>query len=196
MALAAEEAHEPHRTIPRGLMLAQVTLIVLVVLTWFFASAAGSDYTKTGEPNNLYPLPLVYREVWPGRSTLPHLIAFSVVALCGMVASYNGMIYAVSRQSFSLGRAGYLPRSSGTCTRSAARPTSRSSFWSLVTAGFVVWGYFNEQAVLVAVLTCNLTALIWYVLAMVCLFILRVQEPDMPRPYKVPLYPSCRRWCS
>ena len=56
-------------------------------------------------------------------------------------------------------------------------------------AGFVIWGYFNEAAVLVAVLTCNLTALIWYVLAMVCLFILRVKEPDMPRPYKVPLYP-------
>lgn len=53
----------------------------------------------------------------------------------------------------------------------------------------MVWGYFNEKAVLVAVLTCNLTALIWYALAMVCLFILRHREPDMPRPYKVPFYP-------
>src|SRR5439155_19466131 len=42
---------------------------------------------------------------------------------------------------------------------------------------------------LVAVLTCNLAALIWYVLAMVCLFILRRRDPHMPRPYKVPLYP-------
>src|SRR5205085_10088288 len=56
-------------------------------------------------------------------------------------------------------------------------------------AGFVVWGYFNNDAVQVAVLTCNLTALVWYALAMVCLFLLRVREPDMPRPYKVPLYP-------
>ena len=38
-------------------------------------------------------------------------------------------------------------------------------------------------------MTCNLTALIWYVLAMVCLFVLRIREPNMPRPYKVPLYP-------
>ncbi len=30
-------------------------------------------------------------------------------------------------------------------------------FWSLVVAGFVVWGYFNAAAVEVAVLTCNLT---------------------------------------
>src|SRR5262245_18533588 len=31
VALAAEEAHEPHRSIPRGLVWAQLTLIVLVV---------------------------------------------------------------------------------------------------------------------------------------------------------------------
>jgi ethanolamine permease len=62
-------------------------------------------------------------------------------------------------------------------------------FWSLVVAGFVVWGYFNEKAVEVAVLTCNLTALIWYALAMVCLFRLRWKQPHLDRPYKVPLYP-------
>jgi len=189
VALAAEEAHEPHRTIPRGLLLAQITLIVLVVLTWFFAAAAGSDYRVTGNKEIDYPLPLVYSQVWPGREHLPHLFAFAVVALCGMVASYNGMIYAVSRQSFSLGRAGYLPRLLGHVHANRRTPVVSILAWSVVVAGFVYWGYFNEEAVVVAVLTCNLTALIWYALAMVCLFILRVKEPDMPRPYKVPFYP-------
>src|SRR5579864_4455373 len=106
VALASEEAHEPHRTIPRGLMLAQVTLIALVLLTWFFAVTAGADYKKTGDLNNLYPLAAVYREVWPDRSNLPHVLAFCVLATCGMIASYNGIFYAVTRQSFSLGRAG------------------------------------------------------------------------------------------
>ncbi|MBM4075390.1 MAG: amino acid permease, partial [Planctomycetes bacterium] len=40
VALAAEEANEPHRTIPRGLVWAQLTLIVLVLLTWLFACGA------------------------------------------------------------------------------------------------------------------------------------------------------------
>jgi ethanolamine permease len=62
-------------------------------------------------------------------------------------------------------------------------------FWSLVVVGFVIWGYFNRSAVDIAVLTCNLTALIWYVLAMVCLFVLRRRDPHMLRPFKVPLYP-------
>jgi ethanolamine permease len=186
VALAPEEAHEPHRTIPRGLTLAQVTLIVLVILTWFFVSAAGSDYRKTGDDDMSYPLPFVYGEVWPGSG---HLLAFSALAIFGMVVSYNGMIYAVSRQSFSLGRAGYLPRALGHVHPTRRTPDASIFFWSLVVAGFVLWGYFNEQAVLVAVLTCNFAALVWYVLAMVCLFVLRRRNPHMPRPYRVPLYP-------
>jgi ethanolamine permease len=186
VALAPEEAREPHRTIPRGLTLAQITLVGLVVMTWFFASGAGSDYRKTGASGMDFPLPFVYGEVWPDSW---HLIAFSVMAIFGMIVSYNGMIYAVSRQSFALGRAGYLPGVLGHVHPVRRTPDVSIGFWSLVVAGFVIWGYFNGDAVTNAVLTCNLTALIWYVLAMVCLFILRVRDPHMPRPYKVPLYP-------
>ena len=190
VALAAEEAHEPHHSIPRGLMLAQITLIVLVVLTWFFASAAGNDYKVTGNGTEiLFPLQWVYREVWPGAQHKPHLIAFSLFAIFGMVASYNGMLFAVSRQSFAMGRAGYLPSILGHVHPVRRTPDVSIFVWSCVIAGFVIWGYFNEAAVMIAVLTCNLTALIWYVLAMICLFILRVKEPHMARPYKVPLYP-------
>jgi ethanolamine permease len=186
VALAAEEAHTPHRTIPRGLVLAQLTLIGLVALTWFFASAAGIDYRRTGHEENDYPLPQVYGDVWPGTW---HLLAFSVVAICGMIASYNGMIYAVSRQSFSLGRAGYLPRFLGAVHPVRRTPIASILFWSLVVAAFVIWSHENRTLVMDAVLICNLTALIWYVLAIVCLFILRRREPQMPRPYRVPLYP-------
>src|SRR6266550_4759970 len=46
VALAAEEAHEPHRTLPRGLVWAQLTLIVIVVLTWLFACGAVDNYQE------------------------------------------------------------------------------------------------------------------------------------------------------
>ncbi len=189
VALAPEETHEPHRTIPRGMILAQITLIVLVIFTWFFAVAAGNDYKVTGAESNSFPLPQVFKEVWSKPSERPHLIAFSIVAIFGMIVSYNGMIYAVTRMSFSLGRAGYLPRILGHVHHNRRTPDVSIFFWSLVVAGFVIWGYFKYDAVMVAVLTCNLTALVWYILAMICLFILRVKHPNMPRPYKVPLYP-------
>lgn len=189
VALAAEEAHEPHKTIPRGLAYAQMTLIVLVVVTWFVVSAAGSDYRKIGDSTLAFPLPVVYQEVWPGTVHKSHLLAFSVLAICGMVASYNGMIFAVSRQAFSMGRAGYLPSFLGHVHPGRRTPDAAIATGSLVTAGFVVWNYFHKDAVSISVLTCNLTALVWYALAIACLFILRTREPGMVRPYKVPLYP-------
>jgi ethanolamine permease len=166
--------------------LAQITLVGLVILTWFFAAAAGEDYKETGAEDMDYPLPFVYGQVWP-KSV--HLIAFSVAAIFGMIVSYNGMIYAVSRQSFALGRAGYLPAVLGHVHPVRRTPDVSIFFWSVIVAAFVVWGYFRDTAVQDAVLTCNLTALIWYVLAMLCLFILRRRDPHMERPYKVPFYP-------
>jgi ethanolamine permease len=187
VALAPEETHDPHRTIPRGMTLAQITLIVLVLLTWFVAAGAGHDYLRTGDEEMSYPLPFVYGEVWPGSL---HLVAFSVVAIFGMIVSYNGMIYATSRQSFALGRAGYLPRVLGHVHPTRRTPDVSILFWSAVVAGFVVWGYFRKTAVDTAVLTCNLTALVWYILAMVCLFLLRWRAPGLERPYRVPMYPA------
>jgi ethanolamine permease len=140
VALAPEEAHEPHKTIPRGLTLAQITLIALVLLTWFFAAGAGSDFRKTGAEDMSYPLPFVYSEVWPNST---HLIAFSVVAIFGMIVSYNGMIYAVSRQSFALGRAGYLPSALGHVHPVRRTPDISIFVWSIVVAGFVIWGFLG-----------------------------------------------------
>jgi len=83
VALAAEEAHDPQVSIPRGMVLAQITLVMLVLLTWWFASAA-APYAETGAVD--YPLPLVFKKVW-GAGWF--LTAFSAVAVAGMLVSYN-----------------------------------------------------------------------------------------------------------
>ena len=183
VALASEEAHEPHVSIPRGMVLAQITLAVLVVLTWFFASA-GAPFAETGSV--VYPLPLVFKKVW-GRGWF--LTGFSAVALAGMVVSYNGMIYATSRQSFSLGRAGYLPTALGSVHPTRRTPHVSLAVWTAATVIFIIFGHFYEKATAVAILISTLTAVIWYVLAMVCLLVLRRKEPELVRPYKVPVYP-------
>src|SRR5689334_21086860 len=184
VALAAEEAHEPHVSIPRGMVLAQITLVALVLLTWWFASAA-APYAETGAVD--YPLPLVFKNVW---GTGWFLTAFSALAVAGMVVSYNGMIYATSRQSFSLGRAGYLPKWLGAVHPMRRTPHVSLAVWTGVTILFILFGHFYEKATAVAILISTLTAVIWYVLAMVCLILLRRKEPALFRPYKVPAYPS------
>ena len=183
VALASEEAQEPHVSIPRGMILAQITLVALVVLTWFFASAA-APYAETGAV--VYPLPLVVKRVW-GAGWF--LTGFSVLALAGMVVSYNGMIYATSRQSFSLGRAGYLPSFLGSVHPTRRTPHASLAVWTAVTIIFILFGHFYEKATAVAILISTLTAVIWYVLAVICLVVLRKKEPTLSRPYKVPVYP-------
>jgi ethanolamine permease len=184
VALAAEEAHDPQVSIPRGMVLAQITLVALVLLTWWFASAA-APYAETGAVD--YPLPLVFKKVW-GTGWL--LTAFSALAVAGMVVSYNGMIYATSRQSFSLGRAGYLPKWLGAVHPTRRTPHVSLAVWTAVTILFILFGHFYEKATAVAILISTLTAVTWYVLAMVCLMILRRKEPELFRPYRVPAYPS------
>ena len=190
VALAAEEAHEPHRTIPRGLVWAQLTLIGLVVLTWLLAcgtlDSQALALTDDGE-NVEYPLVKAIN-LLPGRSDVL-LYGFGGIAVFGLVASYHGMIYGTSRQAFALGRAGYLPVLFGKVHAERRTPIAALLVSSLITMGFVVASWWWKDAGEVAVLVSTLTALIWYILAMGCLFLLRRREPHLFGKYRAPVYP-------
>jgi ethanolamine permease len=206
VALAAEEAHEPHRTIPRGLVWAQLTLIGLVVLTWLFACGSlpwrelavnverdeygtiltdenGDDRGDSVE----YPLAKAMERILAGKSPLL-LYGFGGIALFGMIASYHGMVYGTSRQAFALGRAGYLPGLFGQVHATRRTPVPSLLVSSLITAGFVVASFWFKDAIDVAVLVSTLTALVWYILAMGCLFVLRRREPQLFVKYRTPVY--------
>jgi ethanolamine permease len=183
VALAAEEAHEPHRTLPRGLVWAQLTLIGLVVLTLVFACGA-MDSQELASVD--YPLLKVISLIPAGQSRLLFL-GFGAIALFGMIASYHGMVYGTSRQGFALGRAGYLPAFLGLVHVTRRTPVPALLVCSLTTAGFVVASYWFKEAIDVAVLVSTLTALIWYILAMFCLFLLRRREPSLFDKYQTPL---------
>ncbi|MBC7852581.1 MAG: amino acid permease [Pirellulaceae bacterium] len=184
VALAAEEADKPHRTIPRGLVWGQLTLIVLVVLTWLFACGA-MDHQEFAEVT--YPLAKVVGGIPIGKYSLA-VYGFGIIAIFGMIASYHGMIYGTSRQLFALGRAGYLPAFLGEVHATRRTPIISLLVCSLITAGFCIANLWFKDAVAVAVLVSTLTALIWYILAMGCLYVLRLREPGLFRDYRAPLY--------
>jgi ethanolamine permease len=184
VALAAEEAHEPHRTLPRGLVWAQLTLIGLVVLTWLFACGA-LDSQELASVD--YPL---LRAIWriPAGESPVLFYGFGVIAIFGMIASYHGMVYGTSRQGFALGRAGYLPGLLGQVHAARRTPVPALLICSLIAAAFVIANYWFKKAIDVAVLVSTLTALVWYILAMACLFRLRRREPALFDKYRTPLY--------
>jgi ethanolamine permease len=199
VALAAEETTQPHRTIPRGIVWAQLTLILLVLLTWLFACGAVDNSQELAEDRLVdsagspktepvdYPLAKVIRLIPAGQSPLL-VYGFGVIALFGLIASYHGMLFGVSRQAFALGRAGYLPRVLGEVHTTRRTPVPALLASTLIAAGFVIANYWFTDQINVAVLVSTLTALVWYILAMICLWILRRREARLFRSYQAPLY--------
>jgi ethanolamine permease len=189
VALAAEEMREPHRTLPRGLTLAQLTLTAIVVLTWLFACGALESQQIAIDSSGTdisYPLAAVLHAIPAGQIPLLRY-GFGAIALFGLIASYHAILYAASRQAFALGRAGYLPHSLGHVHLLRRTPTVALLASSFVSAGFVVASIWFKNAINIAVLVSTLTALVWYALAMACLTVLRRREPALFRAYRAPV---------
>lgn len=191
IALAAEEAHEPSRTIPRGLVWAQLTLIVLAGLTWLLACGAVADpQTLAKDANNLdvtYPLAMIVQDSPAGKSKLV-VYSFGFIALFGLVSGYHGIMFGTSRQAFAMGRDGYLPAFLGKVHPKARTPVNALAASALICAAFIVLNIWFKDAISVALLISTLTALIWYILAMGCLYVLRAREPQLFQNFRAPLY--------
>src|SRR5262249_30247006 len=104
VALAAEQTHEPDRSIPQGFVLAMLTVIVMVVLTLGLTAGA----VPWQEVTEFYPLAQVLRDVTEGKPAWL-IYGFGTIALFGLTASYHGLLYSTSQQAFALGRSGHLP---------------------------------------------------------------------------------------
>ena len=103
--LAAEEASNPARDMPRGIITAMVVLLVFAGLVLVLApGGAGADFMKDHGAPLVGALQAVY-----GEDSLAATFV-NWVGLCGLIASFFSIIYAYSRQVFALSRAGYLPR--------------------------------------------------------------------------------------
>lgn len=101
--LAAEEAKDPVRSMPRALSISMGILVLLALLTFLASTGArGADAIKdAGNPL------VVALDGNPGLSWLKTFVNYA--GLAGLVASFFSLIYAGSRQLFALSRAGYLP---------------------------------------------------------------------------------------
>ncbi|GAA2877828.1 hypothetical protein GCM10010472_39470 [Pseudonocardia halophobica] len=102
------------------------------------------------------------------------------IGLAGLIASFFSIIYAYSRQTFALSRAGYLPRVLSV-TNGRKAPTL-----ALIVPGIIgfLLSLTGQGATLLDMAVFG--AALSYVLMMVSHIVLRRHEPDMPRPYRTP----------
>lgn len=184
LPLAAEEAHDPAKDMPRGILLGLLTLVVAAFLTLLLNTAIppGAAAISTSEE----PL-LVGLQTTLGEDVGAWLALFAVA---GLVASFHTIVFAYGRQIYSLSRAGYFPR--WLSKTHAVRKTPHVALVVGATLGFVValvLHYVGTDHPVGAVLL-NMAvfgAVISYVLQMLSFIALRIRFPDLPRPYRSPL---------
>jgi ethanolamine permease len=174
--LAAEEARDPKRDMPRGIIAGMAVLLVLAALILLTAPGGAGSAAIAGSDN---PLPEAVRAAYGGDNALATFVNY--VGLAGLVASFFSIIFAYSRQLFALSRAGYLPRWLSLTSR---RKTPWVALLVPATVGFALAAITQDGAKMINIAVFGAT--VSYVLMMVAHIVLRRREPGLTRPYRTP----------
>lgn len=188
LPLAAEEAHTPERDIPRAGVWARGTLIVTGLLVLFLNTGVlGAEETRVSEE----PLLDGFRAILQNNQLAAVL---GLLALIGLFASLQGIMFAYGRNMYSLSRAGYYPKFLSVTNK------QKTPFIALL-AGAII-GYV--ALVLIDLLTAIdatgagavagavvLNIAVWgamlaYGMQAASFLILRKKLPDINRPYRSP----------
>ncbi|AFL69695.1 ethanolamine permease [Sulfurospirillum barnesii] len=171
--LAAEEAKNPAKDVPRGIIGAMVFLLLTAALVLFLLAGA-SGAQMMGESK----VPLVDALNAVGNAKLATMV--NVLALAGLIASFFSIIYGYSRLVFALSRAGYLPQFLSLTSE------RKTPIWALIIPGIL--GFFasltGEGDLMLAMAVVGAT--ISYALMSLSHILLRIKQPHMKRPYKTP----------
>jgi ethanolamine permease len=185
VANVAEEAIRPQRTILIGFGSAILTLVVLCVLT--FMSSVGVAgwkaivYQQDGTVSDS-PLPLALSHIVGSNNVLYHLLI--TIGLFGLVASFHGIILAAGRSSFEFGRVNYAPAALGKVHSRFRTPANAL----LVNMGIGIIALLTGKTGEIITISV-FGALTLYIISMISVLRLRKKEPQLERPFKVPLYP-------
>ncbi|ADV81016.1 ethanolamine permease [Terriglobus saanensis] len=193
VAMAAEEAERPSRSIPIAYIAGIGTLLALAMGVMVFAGGVG-DWRLLANIND--PLPQAMKIIVGPSSGWLHMLVW--LGLFGLIASLHGIIFGYSRQIFALARSGYLPSLFG-----KVHPRLGTPYVAILAGGVVgiaaiysdSWITIGGQSLTANIVTMSvLGALVMYATSMLALFRLRKTEPSMPRPFRARLYPFSPLW--
>ena len=185
VANVAEETINPQRTIKMGFSSALITLIVLCLLV--FAGAVGVGgwenivYRADGSTSDS-PLPLALINIVGENNFLYHLLI--TVGLFGLIASFHGLILAAGRASYEFGKVRFAPPVFGKIHPTFHTPANAL----LLNMGIGILALLTGKTAEIITIAV-FGALFLYFFSMISLIKLRMIEPELPRPFKVPFYP-------
>ena len=171
--LAAEEAKDPAKDVPKGIIGAMIFLLFTALIVVVLVPGAGGA-TAMGAS----AVPLVDALNLTGNNGLATMV--NILGLAGLVASFFSIIYGYSRLVFALSRAGYIPRSLSITT---SRKVPARALIVPAIFGFLA-SLSGEGDLLLAMAVVGAT--VSYALMALSHIILRIKQPELIRPYKTP----------
>ena len=189
LPLAAEETHTPAKDIPKGSIAGMFTLLVSAFLVLILNPAVlgASATSQSGEP-----ILDGFRAIFP-NSNIAALL--SLAALTGLIASFQGIMFAAGRNVYSLSRAGYYPKF---LSLTGERKTPWVALVASAIVGIVlIFGLGNVayadaddpsvSAANALLLIAVFGAVIAYVMQMAAFLRLRQKFSAVDRPYRSPV---------
>jgi ethanolamine permease len=174
-AMAAEECKNPKKDIPKGFLLGIFTLVILAAVTLLITTGAG----ETSKINNMdSPLPGVLAIIFGEGNILSKILSF--IGLFGLVASLHGIIIGYSRQTFAMAREGYLPKFLSYTTEKSKTP-----IWAIIVPSIIGIAFVFTGATATIITISCFGAIALYIISMITVFMLRIKEPNLNRPFKV-----------
>ncbi len=176
-AYIAGEVHQPHRTLPFSLLAGTAIVTVLYIgLNVLFLYGLGisgmSGVLQVGEKASLAMFGPV----------ATHLVA-AMMAL-SILASASAMIVAGPRVYFAMASDGLLPKRLAGIHPRHGSPAASIVLQGLWTSVLILTGTFEALIVY-----SGFVLVLFSALAVAALIVLRLRRPDLPRPFRVPLYP-------
>ncbi len=215
----AEEIRDPGRSIPRALGLGMATLVVVylgMTLAYHYVlpmiDVAQANQEESGIEK---AVAAVYCRHLLGAGGV---FAVSMLVMCSTFISLNGNALTGPRAYFAMARDGLLPRSFGRIHpryHTPANAVLAQGLWSIVltiagTALIVIppptvaggtpgpilgpiltaWNQLNKTPLYDLLFTYVIFGVtVFYLLAITSVFVLRIKQPDLPRPYRTWGYP-------
>jgi amino acid transporter len=172
LSTIAGEVQTPQRTYSRAMFGA----VLLVVITYLIPVGA---VARTGiDPNRWTTGGWVDIGQIVGGETLA--IAIAVAGVIGAIGSFGALMLSFTRLPLVMAEDGYLPRIFTRCNARTGAP------WVAIVACAILWAVCFplgfEKSLILDVLLTGLSILLefWALVA------LRVREPELPRPFRVP----------
>jgi basic amino acid/polyamine antiporter, APA family len=181
VSTAGDEVKDPQKTMPRAIIAALIVVTSFYILV-AFAGLGTQDAAEFGSDKQAEAgLSVILENITGGTWASTLLAAGAVISIFSVTLV---VMYGQTRILFAMGRDGLLPSMFAKVNPRSMTPVANTVIVAVATgilAGFIPLNWLLDAV--------SIGTLVAFITVSVGVIILRVRQPDLPRPFKVPGYP-------